>query len=294
MKMFLGEFRELTKDELLTVNGGTDYEMLSYDQYGRLIGPAHPSSSGTVPTTIPSTTSGSPSASSGYSSTSSGYSSTSSGYSSTSGAGGGSISSDEGQTSSPTTVPTTGVPEIAIWGQISDADAEKIRMQDGGNELMGDGATLQLEGCKMAATAQIITQITDGAPISVSEVNKFADANDDGLLEQAEISKYLQDKVAANVDVTTDYWETQLSLDNIEKSLAKPGTHYILARAENVHGGDHWIVLEGSYTNNQGQVEFNYNPSSTNDAGRRFVLGNPQPGQENVYKISRVEIFTIN
>jgi hypothetical protein len=301
MKMYLNDFKELTMAELLSVNGG--YTTTAY----------YPSSSGGYKGTSVPTDQPAPPHSKvpeGYSPTSgwlpgwdengyhgdekSGYPSTSSGYSSTSGAGGGSISSGEGQTTSPTTVPTTGVPEDAIWGQITDADAEKIRMQDGGNVKMGDGAKLQLEGCKMAATAQIVTQITDGDAFSVIDVNEKADINQDGLLEQSEIAKYLKDGVGTSVNVTTDYWETQLSLDNIEKSLAKPGTHYILARAENVHGGDHWIALEGSYTNNQGQVEFNYNPSSENDTGRRFVLGSPLPGQENVYKITRVEIFTVN
>lgn len=72
-----------------------------------------------------------------------------------------------------------------------------------------------------------------------------------------------------------------------------------MERAENVHGGQHWIVLEGYSINSNGQVQFDYSSScdgtSKNDVGRNYILGTPTDEQknQNFYSISKIETYTI-
>lgn len=307
MKMFLGEFRELTKDELLSVNGGeygvptNHLDNAIWDPINRCwyTGPSktNASSNPSTSSSNPTASSSYPSASSSYPKTSSAYPATSSGYPSTSSAYPATFSGP-GQATYPATTGATGTP--GSWGQISDADAERIRMQDemnnGKSNLMGNKELLSLKGCKMAAGAQLMTQITDGATVTLSEVNKTVDTNQDGKLGKDEIAAALNNRLT-DAEVTTSILPAdQISIDNIRDSLSKPGTHYLLAKAEGVAGGDHWIILEGSYTNDRGQIEFRYNASSTNDdtKSRHYIIGNPQQGQENFHKIIGLEIYTVN
>jgi len=47
--------------------------------------------------------------------------------------------------------------------------------------------------------------------------------------------------------------------------------------------------------NSNGQVEFDYNGTSENDVGRKFILGTPTEAQkkDNYYSISKIETYTI-
>ena len=66
-----------------------------------------------------------------------------------------------------------------------------------------------------------------------------------------------------------------------------------MGRAENVHGGQHWVVLEGYSINDKGQVQFDYSGTSTNDTGRNYILGSPEASQKDYYTISKIETYTI-
>ena len=129
-----------------------------------------------------------------------------------------------------------------------------------------------------------------------TDLNKNYDSGKDGLISKEEIGDGIRKNLANNKSVTVDYWEKTLSKETLNSITRKSGKTYMLGRAENVAGGDHWIVLEGYSTNSNGQVEFTYNPTSKNDTGRKFILGDPTPQQKanNYYKINKIETFTVN
>lgn len=146
-------------------------------------------------------------------------------------------------------------------------------------------------GCKMQAAAKFFSSIGNKF-CDILDVNDKADVNKDGLLTQKEIENQVLNVLDETKELKTDYFEKTLSrevLDNISK---QSGTTYVLGRAENVHGGQHWVVLEGYKMNERNQVEFIYSPTSCNDTGRHFVLGDPL-GQSNYYTISKIEVYQI-
>ena len=64
---------------------------------------------------------------------------------------------------------------------------------------------------------------------------------------QSEIASYLNSKLDGNKKIDTSAYEKSLDktvLDSIP-SIDGNSFTYVLGRAENVHGGQHWVVLEG-------------------------------------------------
>ena len=86
-----------------------------------------------------------------------------------------------------------------------------------------------------------------------------------------------------------------MALELDKEIPALGGTTYVLGRAEDVHGGQHWVVLEGYSVNGFGQVQFDVNYTSANDKnfGRTYILGQPNENQTNTHRISKIETFTI-
>ena len=184
------------------------------------------------------------------------------------------------------------------FSYITNEAARKARMQDyEGTDLdkMNGNMLFSKKGCKMMGFAKILSQIT-GFFFSIQDINKNYDSGKDGLISKEEIGDGIRKNLANNKSVTVDYWEKTLSKETLNSITRKSGKTYMLGRAENVAGGDHWIVLEGYSTNSNGQVEFTYNPTSKNDTGRKFILGDPTPQQKanNYYKINKIETFTVN
>ena len=185
-------------------------------------------------------------------------------------------------------------------------DNEKEYMQgylDDGNadtndsEMNGDSNEYSKVGCKMEGAAKIISEIL-AEDTSISDVNKGCDTNKDGLLCREEIAAYIDSKLDSNKQLKTDYFEKSLDKSVLDSLTSNDGNSftYVLGRAENVHGGQHWVVLEGYFVNASGQVVFDYNATSKNDVGnnRTYVLGAVDPSQNETYTISKIETYTVS
>lgn len=150
-------------------------------------------------------------------------------------------------------------------------------------------------GCKMEGASQIASEITD-SDISITEVNNNYDTNKDGLLTQQEITNGISSNLKEGQSLSVDYFEKTLSAETVRNiATSSEGTTYVLGRAEDVAGGQHWVVLEGYSINERGQIEFDYNPTSQNDSrnGRVYILGEVASDQKNTYTISKIETYTV-
>ena len=150
-------------------------------------------------------------------------------------------------------------------------------------------------GCKMEGASQIASEIT-GSDVSITDVNNNYDTNKDGLLTQQEISNGISSNLKEGQSLKIDYYELTLSAETVRTIAASSeGTTYVLGRAEDVAGGQHWVVLEGYSINERGQVEFTYNATSSNDIknNRVYILGDVDSDQTNTYKISKIETYTV-
>ena len=176
------------------------------------------------------------------------------------------------------------VPKSDIMnGEYTNADGEK------------ESYRFSKAGCKMEGTSQIASEITD-TDISITTVNNNYDTNKDGLLTKEEIEKGINSNLSEGQSLTVDYYENTLSEETVRTIAASSeGTTYVLGRAEDVAGGQHWVVLEGYSINERGQIEFDYNPTSQNDSrnGRVYILGDVDSDQTNTYKISKIETYTV-
>ena len=155
--------------------------------------------------------------------------------------------------------------------------------------------TFSNHGCKMEGAAQITREIT-GGNTSIQDVNNKYDTNKDGLLTQQEITNGINSNLKEGQSLKVDYFEKTLSEETVRTIAASSeGTTYVLGRAEDVAGGQHWVVLEGYSINERGQIEFDYNPTSQNDSrnGRVYILGDVDSDQTNTYKISKIETYTV-
>jgi len=192
------------------------------------------------------------------------------------------------------------------WGDITNFDNDKEYMQSyrddksdatDDSEMNGDENEYSKVGCKMQGASKIISEIL-AEDTSISTVNEKCDTNKDGLLTQQEITKYIEGNLDSNKTISIDYWENSLDkkvIDNLSSSDGNSFT-YVLGRAENVHGGQHWVVLEGYSVNENGQVQFDYSATSKNDiaCGRTYVLGPVLSEQCETYSISKIETYTVS
>lgn len=107
---------------------------------------------------------------------------------------------------------------------------------------------------------------------------------------------YIKQNIDGDKTLVTDYFEKTLNKNVIDSIAGLEGTTYMLGRAKDVNGGEHWVVLEGYTMNNMNQVEFIYNATSKNDVyqNRKYILGSPSAAQtNNVYQIDKIETYTI-
>ena len=192
------------------------------------------------------------------------------------------------------------------WGEITNEIVVNSTMQEhkddgldkmNGTDKQGNSNKLSKSGCKMEGASKIITEVS-GKDVDIVKINKDYDSNNDGFLNQEEITTAIQKELPEGKTVIADNWEKQLSKEKLDEIADhQNGTTYILGRAEDVHGGQHWIVLEGYSINANGQVEFDYNGTSVFDAlnNRKYILGEPTAVQKanNYHQISRIETYTI-
>ena len=198
------------------------------------------------------------------------------------------------------------------WGTINTQEALSMRMQDyretplnkmNGTHLeeipKGSGNWKEVDnqfsksGCLMQAVAKLATEIK-GEKVSILDINNTFDKNKDGCLSLDEIKEGLKTCRPEGKNLVSQ------EINNVTKkdfdTISSMGTNtYVLGKADSVVGGDHWINLESYRINEYDQVEFFYAPTSRNDAGRRFVLGPLQEGQENsnFFSISRIQTYTV-
>lgn len=159
--------------------------------------------------------------------------------------------------------------------------------------MNGKGYAFSKKGCKMMGFAKILSAVK-GSFVSILEINNKYDKGKDGLIGRDEIGDALKQN-AKGKKVSVALFDSGLSKEQLDSIARDKGDTYVLGKAINVAGGDHWIVLEGYTTNSYGQVEFAYNGTSKNDAGRKFILGEPTAAQKrnNYFQITAIETFNI-
>ena len=203
--------------------------------------------------------------------------------------------------------------KIVKWGSINqkyrnsymqdyknseDKDINKLNNKMNGYTQFEDGSivknTFASFGCKMEADSKMSSSIFN-KEISILDINTNTDLNKDGLITQDEIAKEMRKKTKTGEVVITDYWENSLDKEKLDNIPKLDGTTYVLGRGEAVHGGQHWVILEGYTINNENQIEFLYNGTSEFDHknSRRYILGTPLSTQNEVYSISKIETYTI-
>ena len=183
------------------------------------------------------------------------------------------------------------------WGQITNTYADNLTMQEykdtPTDNSMNGGNIYSKSGCKMTGTAKLLTQIT-GTDFDEIKINLSYDTNADGCMSEDEITSAIRGNLTGGKQVQSDYFERNLTKQTLASIAgSSSGTTYMLGRAEDVYGGQHWVVLEGYSTNSRGQVQFTYDGTCENDTGWTYILGTLQSGQTNTYRISKIETYTI-
>lgn len=130
------------------------------------------------------------------------------------------------------------------------------------------------------------------------EINTNWDSNKDGLLTDEEITSglnnLLDEKFGDVYDVKTEKVDnpTLKNLQDIADDSS--GITYVLGKAADVHGGEHWVVLEGYTANSDGTITFNYDGTSDNDGAlnRSYVIGQSNV-DKNIHNIVQIQTFTV-
>ena len=199
-----------------------------------------------------------------------------------------------------------------MFGQITDGSyADKLTMQyykknkdkygvftDFFDDSMnGKEELFSKEGCKMTAVAKVASQAS-GTDVGLYDINTKWDANKDGLLTKEEIclglNNLLDEQLGDVYDVKTKSVDnpTLKNLNDIANDTT--GITYVLGKAADVHGGEHWVVLEGYSTNSEGTITFNYDGTSDNDGAlnRSYVIGQSNV-DKNIHNIVQIQTFTV-
>lgn len=99
----------------------------------------------------------------------------------------------------------------------------------------------------MTAVAKVASQAS-GTDVGLYDINTKWDANKDGLLTKEEIclglNNLLDEQLGDVYDVKTKSVDnpTLKNLNDIANDTT--GITYVLGKAADVHGGEHWVVLE--------------------------------------------------
>ena len=193
-----------------------------------------------------------------------------------------------------------------MFGQITDGSyADKLTMQyyRKNKDKYGiftdflDDSMNGKEGCKMTAVAKVASQAS-GTDVGLYDINTKWDANKDGLLTKEEIclglNNLLDEQLGDVYDVKTKSVDnpTLKNLNDIANDTT--GITYVLGKAADVHGGEHWVVLEGYSTNSEGTITFNYDGTSDNDGAlnRSYVIGQSNV-DKNIHNIVQIQTFTV-
>ena len=203
-------------------------------------------------------------------------------------------------------------PQSGKFGQITDGSyADKLTMQYYVNHkekygnftglldasMNGENNRFSTDGCKMAAAAKVASEVT-GIDVDLSEINYVWDSDKNGFLTKEEICyglNNLLDKELGDVyDVKTKAIDDP-TLKNLQDIVDdSSGTTYVLGKAADVHGGQHWVVLEGYTANSDGTITFTYDGSSDNDAAksRTYVIGKSNTAK-NIHNIVQIQTFKV-
>ena len=165
------------------------------------------------------------------------------------------------------------------------------------DSMNGKEELFSKEGCKMTAAAKVASQAS-GTDVGLYEINTNWDTDKNGLLTKEEISlglnNLLDEKFGDVYDVKTNAIDNP-TLENLQDIVENSsGTTYVLGKAADVHGGEHWVVLEGYKANPDGTITFTYDGTSDNDnaLNRSYVIGQSKVN-ENIYNIVQVQTFTV-
>jgi len=167
-------------------------------------------------------------------------------------------------------------------------------------------------GCKVASVAIIIEQAI-GKTVDIKEIDEF-DKDRDGLFSTEECLSAFKHYLAEGDDVSVDRYDNDLSVTNgkrfdrkkIEEIAKSDNEVYVIARAQGVCGGSHWVVLKGydevsvmyknektGYIEKTNQLRFDYRGSSKNDRNRTYVLGQKVGNQYETYGVDCIEVYNV-
>lgn len=162
------------------------------------------------------------------------------------------------------------------------------------NESMNGGREFSKVGCKMTGASKIQTEVT-GIETDPKYINDNFDTNGDGLITRDEITDGIQESLPSNYKVTSKTINNPTvkdleSIKNDESSL-----NYMLVKATDVAGGDHWVQGTGYYTNSEGITYIEYSPTSQNDSAknRAFTIDSVPEDSVNVHQVTAIEVYSI-
>jgi len=86
---------------------------------------------------------------------------------------------------------------------------------------------------------------------------------------------------------------TAKDLEEIQNDESK--LNYILIKAKDVAGGDHWVQGTGTYTDSDGSTYLEYSGTSQNDQNknREFTIDAVPEGTTNVFQATTIEVYSI-
>ena len=149
-------------------------------------------------------------------------------------------------------------------------------------------------GCKMTGAAKILSEIT-GEEIDPKYINDNADTNGDGLLTKEEFADEIKRNLPDNYKVETKRIENPTAKDLEEIQNDESKLNYILIKAKDVAGGDHWVQGTGTYTDSDGSTYLEYSGTSQNDQNknREFTIDAVPEGTTNVFQATTIEVYSI-
>jgi RHS repeat-associated protein len=181
---------------------------------------------------------------------------------------------------------------VDLWGlKIGQISAEYDYTQQDAqwkDEKLGTSTiSVEKEGCKVTAAAEIISTILDET-VNPGNVAKNTDGG--GFLTQAAVANRMESE---GIIIETDYWEKGLTPEKLTEIKNSEDTVYIIAKADLGGGlGEHWVVITDVNCVN-GVVTYTVSGTSVNDKGRvyssMYALNNT--GRYGV--ITKIETYTV-
>ena len=196
---------------------------------------------------------------------------------------------------------TFGYEDKGGWARLQDTTNANRTMQEGLGKSMKDGSDLGREGCKVMTDTKIESEIM-GERIEMDNLNEKAT---NGLLGLQTVIDDLNERLEQNGDtrraVGKRYEGKDVNRALLDTISSSEDTIYVTGMADGIVGHTHWLELDRYYTNEYGETQFQYYPSSDFDVSndRIYLLGSKlferkeDTVNNNIFSVSVIETITL-